>query len=50
MTLPAFSTPRRPGLRAPSRLFRLRRVRHVDPRDPVQQLYGAVMQASGEAR
>lgn len=54
MSLPAFSAlrfmPHRPGLRAQPATFRLRFVHHPDPRDPVQQLYTAVMQASAEAR
>ncbi|MGH7098322.1 MAG: transglycosylase SLT domain-containing protein, partial [Stellaceae bacterium] len=38
---------RRPGLRP---LRRLHRVRHINPRDPVQELYSQLMQVSADAR
>jgi hypothetical protein len=50
LILPGLPALRRPGLRVQPGLFRLRRVRRLDPRDPVQQLYAALMQASAEAR
>ncbi|MGH7110106.1 MAG: lytic transglycosylase domain-containing protein [Stellaceae bacterium] len=46
--LPALNfAQRRPGLRP---LRRLHRVRRINPRDPVQELYSRLMQASADAR